>query len=288
MSKNLLLASILAVVSIPLLAYSVAAFEWPIDAGEFRYGFGTFRNGFLRGAEFVAAEGLVRAAERGELTFVATGQSLPGGYPIPGGALLVISHTSDMITIYEGVQRGSSASYLKSVETGDILGRSTAAKNGRGVSFYTYDLKVRRFINPLILLPRIVDNKPPAVRSAVLSLEGQEMIIDQTRPVRQGLYYLLVDVLDATPTGAAGAPFEVRILLDGSERARVVYDAAWAVDGQPLVFGATGLVETSFQTTEGRMRFGPFNLTSGHVVLTISASDFAGNKREQTYSVSVQ
>jgi len=281
-------SGMLALAAVAALAATAAAFEWPADAGKFRFGFGAFRNGFLRGAEFGVAEGLVRSADDGELTFVATGPSLPGGYPIFGGTLLVVSHASDMITIYEGLQRGPSSSYLKNVKAGDILGRSTAVPNGRGVSFYTYDARARRFINPLILLPRIVDDKPPAIRSAMLSLEGQELVIDQARPVRQGAYYLLLDAFDTTPSGAAGAPFEVRVLLDGSERARVVYDAAWAVGGASLLFGATGLVEDSFQAPDGRLRFGPFNLSSGRVILTIIASDYAGNKREQTYSVSVQ
>lgn len=288
MTRTILRAGVLVFAAIALLALSATAFEWPSDSGKFRYGFGTFRSGFLRGTEFGAAEGLVRSADDGELTFVATGPSLPGGYPISGGSLLVVSHASDMITVYEGLQRGSSSSFLKNVKAGDILGRSAAVTNGRGVSFYTYDARARRFINPLILMPRIVDDKAPAIRSATLSLEGQELVIDQAKPVRQGLYHLLIDAFDTAPTGASGAPFEVRVLLDGSERARVVYDAAWAVGGRSLLFGAAGLVEDSFQMTDGRMRFGPFNLSSGRVVLTIIASDFAGNKREQTYSVSVQ
>jgi hypothetical protein len=102
------------------------------------------------------------------------------------------------------------------------------------------------------------------------------------------LYYLLLDAFDTTPSGAAGAPFEVRVLLDGSEKARVVHDASWATGGRSLLFGAAGLVEDSFQAADGRMRFGPFNLSSGRVMLTIIVSDYAGNKREQTYSVSVQ
>ncbi|OHD22861.1 MAG: hypothetical protein A2Y38_09725 [Spirochaetes bacterium GWB1_59_5] len=288
MSKTILRAGTLAFAAIAVLALSASAFEWPVDAGKIRYGFGSFRSGFLRGTEFGATEGFVRAADDGELTFVATGSSLPGGYPIPGGALMVVSHASDMMTIYEGLQRGSSSSYLKNVRAGDILGRTITATNGRGVSFYAFDARKRRFINPLILMPRISDDKPPAIRSAALSLEGQETVLGQTQPVRQGLYYLLLDAFDTSPAGAAGAPFELRVLLDGSERGRVVYDAAWADGGQSLLFGATGLVEDSFQTIDGRMRFGPFNLSSGRVILTVIASDYAGNKREQTYSVSVQ
>ncbi len=278
----------LVIVVVTLLVLTATAFEWPADSGKFRYGFGSFRGGFLRGTEFGAAEGMVRAAADGELTFVATGTSLPGGYPIAGRSLVVVSHAADMMSIYAGLQRGSASSYLKNVQAGDILGRAVAVGTGRGVSFYTYDARARRFINPLILLPRIVDDKPPAIRSAMLSLEGQELVIDPFKPVRQGSYHLLLDAFDTTPAGSIGAPFEVRVLLDGSERARVVYDGAWATGGQSLLFGAAGLVEDSFQTADGRMRFGPFNLSSGRVILTIIVSDYAGNKREQTYSVSVQ
>jgi len=288
MTRKSLRAGILVCAATAAAAFSVSAFDWPADAGDYRYGFGSPRGGFLRGVEFGEEDGMVRAADDGELTFVAEGRCLPGGYPLSGGSLLVVAHASDMTTIYAGLRQGSISAYLKNVRKGDVLGRSDKAKSGRGVSFYTFDARERRFINPLIVMPGLDDKKAPAIRSVALDLDGFETPIDPSMPVRQGSYHILVEAHDASPVGEPGAPFELRVLIDGSERTRVVYDAAWATGGRALLFGGKGLEEGTFLTDDGRMRFGPFTLPRGRVVLTIVVSDYAGNTREQTYSVSVQ
>ncbi|MBU0927220.1 MAG: peptidoglycan DD-metalloendopeptidase family protein [Spirochaetes bacterium] len=273
---------------IALSALSAFAFEWPADAGRFRFGFGAPRGGFLRGVEFGSADGLVTAADDGELTFSAQGPRLPGGYPLVAGSLVVVAHASSMTTVYAGLKPGSVSSYLKNVRKGDVLGRSSEAKDARGVSFYTFDAKERRFINPMIVMPSVSDDKPPVIRSMALSLEADGSYADQSKPIRQGSYYVVVDAYDLSPSGSQSSPFDLRVLIDGSERGRMVYDAAWAADGRATLFGGVGVEEGAYLVADGRVRFGPFSLSRGRVLVTVAASDYASNRREQTYSISVQ
>jgi hypothetical protein len=268
--------------------FSVFAFEWPADGGRFRYGFGSYRGGFLRGVEFGTAEGLIRAADDGELTFASDGPRLPGGYPIHGGSLLVVSHASDMLTIYSGMESGSSSVYLKNIRKGDALGKGGEAGSKRGTGFYAFDARERRYINPMIVMPSLSDDKAPVIRSVSLSVDSVDDMLEQGKVVRQGSYYVIIDASDASPVGLQSAPFELRILIDGSERGRVRYDAAWANEGQSLLFGGSGIDEDFFLTLDGRAKFGPYLLSRGRVVLSVIALDYSGNKREQSYSISVQ
>ncbi len=288
MPRTIHKAGAIALAAIASLAVSVIAFEWPADSGRFRYGFGAQREGFLRGIEFGSADGLVHAADDGEMTFSAVGSRLPGGYPLPGGSLIVIAHPADMTTIYTGLRPDSVSSYLKNVRKGDILGRSDLARSSRGLTFYAFDARERRFINPLILMPTPLDDKPPVIRSVSLSMEGVEARLDQAKAVRQGAYYFLIDAYDASPSGEPSSPFDLGVLIDGSERDRVVYDAAWASGGRAHLFGGVGRIEDSYLTDDGRVRLGPYSLSRGRVVISVAVSDYASNKREQTYSISVQ
>lgn len=265
------------------------AFEWPADSGRYRFGFGSPRGGFSRGVEFGSSDGTVRAADDGELIFAASGSSLPGGYPLIGGSMVVVSHASDLSTIYAGLEPGSISSYLKNVRKGDIIGRALpVAGLGQGAAFYAYDAKERRYINPLILMPGVADDKPPVIRSAVLVSDGKETALAASKAVRQGTYLLLVDAFDPSPSGDQSAPYDVRVMLDGSERERVLYDAAWAEGGRSTLFSGARLAEHEFMASDGRMRFGPYTLSRGRVVISVAVNDFAGNKREQTYSIIVQ
>lgn len=288
MPRTILRTGAIALAALAALAVSAIAFEWPADSGKFRYGFGTPREGFLRGMEFGSADGLALAADDGEMTFSAVGARLPGGYPLPGGSLIVIAHPADITTIYAGLQPDSVSSYLKNVRKGDILGRSASAGASRGATFYAFDARERRFINPLILMPTPFDDKPPVIRSVSLSVEGLEARLDQSKAVRQGSYYFLIDAYDLSPAGDPSSPFDLRILIDGSERDRVVYDAAWASGGKANLFGGAGRTEDTYLTSDGRIRLGPYALSRGRVVISVAVSDYASNKREQTYSISVQ
>ena len=281
-------SSIAALAILTAAIFAAAAFDWPIDGGKFRFGFGTPRGGFLRGMEFGSGDGLVRAADDGELAFVYDGPRLPGGYPLSGNSLLVLAHVSDISTIYVGMERGSVSSYLKNVRRGDVLGRSPESKAGRGTTVYAFDAKERRYINPLIIMPAQPDSKPPVVKSAALSADGVETVIDQATSVRQGSYDLLLDTYDVSPAGAQTAPYDIRVIIDGSERARVVYDAAWASSGASSLFGSRSTSEESFLTDDERIRFGPYALARGRVIVAVIVSDYAGNRREQSYSITVR
>ena len=84
------------------------------------------------------------------------------------------------------------------------------------------------------------------IRSAVLVSDGKETALAASKAVRQGSYLLLVDAFDPSPTGEQAAPYEVRVMLDGSERERVVYDAAWAEGGRPNLFSGARIGEHSY------------------------------------------
>jgi hypothetical protein len=278
--------AILVILAIAVL--SSFAFDWPLNSGGFKYGFGAPRSGFLKGVEFGATPGMVRAVADGELTFVATGDHLPGGYPISGGSLISLAHPSDLISVYAGMAPDSISRYLIKVRAGDVLGRSADGGSAQGMHLFTYDGKERRFVNPLMVLPNLRDDAAPVIRAISVKNEGIESRLEQGRTIRQGTYDVIIEAYDLSPGGEPSAPFEMSLTMDGSVRARVVYDASWAKEGKAYLFGSTGLVESTYMLDGNRVRFGPYVFPRGRLVLSATVSDFVGNKREQTYSLSVQ
>jgi len=278
---------LLTAVSLALLCVAAFAFDWPSEGGRYRYGFGSYRGGFLLGTEFGAEDGVIRSAADGELVFSAAAPSLPGGFPLAGGSLLALTHASDIMTLYAGMTPDTMSQYLRLVRKGDVLGSGASAREGRGAVYYTYDARARRYINPLILMPTLSDERPPLIRNVSLVHDEGELALDQVKSLRQGSYHLAFEASDQSPAGNPSAPFELRVLIDGFERSRVVYDAAWADTGSSRLFGSSGSPEAGFFGTDGRVRLGPYVVSRGKVVLTIVATDFSGNKREQTYSLSV-
>ncbi len=299
-------------VAAALLAAAVAsaAFRWPADGGSYRHGFGTYRSGFLKGMEFDASDGLVRSAGDGEIVFAWAGERLPGGFPAAGGGFAAVSHHSGLMTVYAGIIPGMDAG-SPSVKAGAVLGTvpgdpipattiaATAAATTSapawaraepdgGVLFFVYDSQERRFVNPLMVMDKLPDDKSPAIRGAALVVDGKELALGTATEVRQGSWMLLVDAIDAAPSGLAGPPFELRVLVDGSERARALYDASWAAGGLSWLFTEKPVEERSYLMADGRTRFGPLQLARGKSVVTVVAVDYAGNRREASWVLTVR
>ena len=282
--RNLVIILALFIFS-AIIAY---AFDWPSSAGSYQYGFGSIRNGFLRGTELTSSNGIVQSSDEGELIFSSESELLPGGYPLHGGSILAIAHSDDMMTIYSGLEPGSLSTYLKLVKKGDALGRGSGPEKPGGATIYVFDKKERQYINPIIVMPRFADEKAPVIRSVSLSRDGMEFFLASQKMAQQGTYDLLLDTYDLSPSGSPSAPYDIRILVDGSERVHLVYDAVWSTAGTSKLFGSMSLVENSFVMPDGRLRFGPYTLPRGRFVLTVIVADYAGNTREQTYALSIQ
>jgi hypothetical protein len=73
-------AEYIALACLVLGVSGVSGLDWPADAGLFRFGFGSQRQGFLKGVEFGLADSVVRATADGEPVFLAA-ERLPGGIP---------------------------------------------------------------------------------------------------------------------------------------------------------------------------------------------------------------
>lgn len=263
-----------------------AAFEWPVAPVAMGDGFGSWRNGFMRGAGVSAAAGTIVSPDDGEVVFATESDTLPGGFPVPGGSLLAIAHESALMTIFTGLETGSAATYLRQVKAGEAIGRAARAEEETTV-FHTFDRQERRFVNPLAVMPFIADRDFPSVRSMNLSRDGVETPIDKARNVPQGSYEVFIDAMDMNGS-VRSAPYEIRLILDGSERSRYVYDAAWAQDGKPFLFAESAVVEYDYYVRDGRVRFGPFVFTRGRVTLSVRVTDFAGNTREYNHAIVVQ
>ncbi len=277
-----LLVTILAC-AIP--AAGPAALEWPIAGGVPALTFGSRRAGrFLPSMAVGPAGAPVRAVSPGEITFLFDGDKLPSGLPCPLGGIVAMSHPDGMISVYGRMERGSLPFYLRSVAAGDILGRAGTSGYfaGREASFTLFDRVKRQYLNPQVLLPPVRDDRAPAVRGVFLAAGGRTYPLGETRTLRQGTYEVVADILDplSAPDAAPRAPYSIRLLIDGKEVVRYLYDAARAEDGRLRFFGPARRDSDSYFLDDGRIRLGQFLLARGRTTLVLLVSDYAGNEKE--------
>ena len=269
------------------------ALEWPVPGGVPLEPFGSFLSGRFHVSMTQGPAGSrVLAASDGEIAFLFDGDKLPSGLPCPLGGFVALSHPDGMMSVYGRLERGSMPYYLRAVSSGEVLGRAGASgfHTGRESTFTLFDRVKRQYLNPQVLLPPVRDDRPPLTRGVFLTSGDRSFPLGETRNLKQGTYAVIADVQDtisATDTRPR-APYTIRLLIDGKELVRYVYDAARAESGRLRFFGSARLDSESYFLTDGRLRLGTFLFPRGRSTIVLIVSDYAGNERETSGVINVE
>ncbi|MBU0936296.1 MAG: hypothetical protein KKI09_13065 [Spirochaetes bacterium] len=263
----------------------VFAFRWPVPEIALRSTFAVAELGQnLRGLQFDNQDGGVQAISDGELLFHASGRSLPGNFPVPDGSMVALAHPRDILSVYTGIEQSLDEQLSGPVFEGDILGYS---KPGVPLKLFVFDRKAGLFINPLALLPQMADTRAPQLRALSLRLGGADIAADKAKAIAQGQYQLILDALDLLPVPAQALPFSIRLLLNGVERQRLVFDSIKAEKGSLVFPSMLNSQPAAVFTAEGFLNLGTYIFASGSTLVSISLQDYFGNRIERSWTVTV-
>jgi hypothetical protein len=276
------------ILTVFLTAGVLGALDWPTDKRTVPLTFGSEVNGgFFNGLIIESIDGLARSVAEGDVFFVLDDNHLDNGMPSGLGGFLAVEGKDGLVSVYAGLEKGGISSYLKSVHTGDILGKLEKPE----LSFFLFDRMKRRFVNPFIFMQPPSDSKQPSVRSVSLVAAKQEYKLGEVRTVRQGTYELIADVIDPVEKGqsdfSSRAPFRVSVFVDGVQRLDYVYETAKAENGSFGYFNI-GVLTKDFYKPDGRISLGSYLLNRGKASILIIAKDFAGNERQAGFTLNVE
>lgn len=266
------------------------AIEWPMAEARMESTFGTLREGrFLPGIEISAEDPAVLCAAAGEVLFCEDGAG-PGGLPSGVGSFVAIAHERGLVSVYGGLEPGTAVDYLREARQGDLLGLAAAERGGEaGLRFFLFDAEKGQFVNPLLFLRPREDQRTPAVRAVYLRRDSQAIDLSQIRTLRQGLCEVQAEFWDPRDDGQGyNAPFQVRVLLNGSERISLGWDIGREIDGRYRLFSGEGKSVDEFFVPPARYRLGTIQIPRGRASLEIIVSDFSQRSRSSSYVFQVE
>jgi hypothetical protein len=289
LARRLSFAAVLA-----LSGAAAWAMDWPLAPPRLAATFGTFAKGrVVVGVELAADDGLVRSAEDGEISFILEDGARPNGLPTPLGSFAVVEHQKGMAAVYSHLAPGTLSTYLKKLKAGDILGKpgSSGWVEGPGLLFQVFDRRAGTWVNPLLVLPPLADDKPPVVRSLALSRAGKTYVLGEIASLPQGTYQMSVDVGDpADSSWVVGplAPYVIRLSIDGVETTKYVFDVARASGGKLSLFALPSADASTLRTKDGRYSLAERLFSRGRVAIEVRVEDAAGNKRSASWTLLVE
>jgi len=275
-------------------AEALAALEWPLPPAAIAATFGTPAAGrMVTGVALAASGEIVRSAGVGELVFAAPEGVGPSGLPSALGSFLLVEHEGGMAAVYAHLEPESTSDPPRAMRGGDALGAagSSGWAEGEGLLLQIYDRKEGQWVNPLLLLPRVEDDKAPVIRSLLLRRGAVTRLLGEDRSIGQGVYSLSLSTAD--PSGAkwtAGplAPYSMRVSIDGKLVASGVFDVARDADGDLLFFSEAPRAGVALRDAQGGYVLAERLLTKGKALFEAEVEDAAGNRRRASWSIAVE
>lgn len=277
------------------LATILQALEWPTTPAKPAYLFGSSMAGsFSTGMGLASEGGLVTASDEGEVAFVQDrGGALQSRIPSTLGSYIAVEHARGLVGVYAQLAPGTASSYLTKVPRGAILGTAGASgwTGGQGLAFSLFDRAAQRWVNPLLLMPALADKAAPAIRSAALVLGGKSYPLGETKVLSQGKYAVAVDtsdLLEASWSGTASAPYFIRLVVDGAKVMELSFDVAGEREGLLSLASDKPRPYREAYLPDGKIVLATKLFAAGRSVIQVLVRDYAGNERQASWSISFE
>ncbi len=280
---------------IAILCASLSALEWPTDTPAIAEAFAqNTGDGPSFGTSFTGP-GPIRATSGGEVIYARQRRDLASGLPSGLGAWMAIDHADGLISVYGRLDAATLLSERTMVERSSLLGYPAHTGPENQIFYFSLiDRTAGRYVNPAILMSRLLDEKQPTIRTIRLAdSEGQALTLPTTRYIKQGEYNIFLDTYDQMGETKAAhtqqiAPVSISCLLDGEERFALDFETLQVENG--LVYLETKSKREAKEVYEGTGEYhlGKLRLTRGKSVLQLIVRDIAGNERNVSYLLNVE
>ena len=262
----------------------LAAMDWPLpEAAEIR-NFGYNERGRPVLGIVFEGEGLVHAADKGEIIFTRSESDTASRLPSPLGAWSAIDHGDGLVSIYSRYRDEGRKQNPVVVYQGfpiALAGNSGWSRRD-GLYFLLYDRRERRWVNAsMVINPHSDEVQPQILGIQLRRADGRIIEGNQLRTISQGRYTIAVNAVDTLtdPRGLQLAPHRIVCFVNGEEAGSLSFETISARDGV-LMVNRNGLVPAlRVYGTYPAFEVGEVQFSRGQAILEIVVQDIAGNSR---------
>jgi len=283
-----------------LVGVVLFAFDWPLERIVLTSTFGEHRGDhFHAGIDLGGGEQPIFPISSGELVFSYREGEDFSSLPVGLGTFLVLQHQGGIRSLYAHLAEGSLDPTRRLYDRSRPLGvvGSSGYSSGKHLHLTIIDTEMDTIINPLLLLPPLRDGQAPVIKDVSIRI-GQDLIgLEDGMTVNRAeaeVFATIFDLREDISFLWKLAPYKVFLSQDGREISNFTFDSLVSSQAAGQGLGARRLVLINTEREFSRLyespwllRLGKVNLVPGETVLTVFASDFAGNESSKGYALTV-
>ncbi len=282
-----------ALLTIPFL---VSAFDWPVEERNIITTFGTNEGDhFAVGLRLAGKESAVWAADEGEVVYYWNDEQKQRALPCGLGNMVAIEHPKGLKSLYGHLDEFSLSSGEENdyhVGKGDYIGHigDSGWTSGNQLAFAVFDSEFHQIVNPLLVLPSMLDVNEPVIRNVGLRFGDTVIALENGITIDPGTYNLTAEIFDPSQYANLWTPmaaFSISIFVNGSEVKKIVFEALQELDGR-VIMRSTGKSDfNQIYIEDQRMWLDKLDLISGKTSIEIIVRDYAGNEASIIYQFDV-
>ena len=163
-----------------------------------------------------------------------------------------------------------------------VSGKSGWQKEPWGLEFKIADIQSQTVINPLVLLPKIIETEVPHLYNiSLVNKNGLPYNLTQNKALPAGTYNLYFEGYDPEP------PFKVTVLINGKEAETITYNMLKKIGRSLFVGGKRNYAFDAIFAGQKKQLLATTSLTKGKTLLVIQSFYLNGNERNISYTLDI-
>ena len=266
-------------------------FDWPLRKVEPAQISGFFgqKNGTVPSTSITISEAEeVISSDTGK-TLIVLEDSLDDTdfFPSTLGTAIIMSQEDNLICVYSNLDRYSirTKNSTKEIYKGEAIakaGNSGYQKKENSLNFQLIDIKERKAINPLTILPQI--SNLPALSINNLQVRNKNAVaydLQYAKNFNAGVYRHYFKRNDLA------VPYKTSILLNGELSDAIILNSINQEGGKCNIMGIKNYSASEIYPDDKYMMIGETHLKPGKFTLSLLFTDIKGDTRQLNYNITV-
>lgn len=285
----IILASIATAIAVVI---PVFAYDWPqanVDAEKFHTFFGQKRTDTICPSLIFAESEVARSTDDGEISVIITEHDDGfNWFESALGTAVIVNHEDSLVTVYGNLDTDEFNNTLyeaPKVATGTEFaptGNSAWQADDSYLEFQIIDTKNENYVNPLILMPRIIQKDGLTVTGISLKNKfGKEYDLETQKNIPSGVYKIY------KTRQSKAIPYKTTVFVNGSESERITYDTIKQQDSELAVEGRNLYSEKELYPDDKLILMGELYLPNGKDTISVIVTDFSGKEQSRVFNLTV-
>ena len=287
------LAVVLFLFSALFCGSRLLSYQWPVRNIVLTATFGESRwTHFHDGVDLGGGEQDIFPIDEGEVLFRFEEKHKPGAIPSGLGSFIVLEHNQRIRSLYAHLKADTMITSSDRVSKEDVIGTvgETGGSYGKHLHLSVIDSDYKQIINPLVVMPSLIDSQRPRIENLYFLEEGELIPLEQGMSFQGGersIYLEGHDISQDVSYFQPIAPYGIFLYVNGRELVSFTFEGIRRGSESNVLVRSDDISFEELYYDDWIFNLGNVHFLPGEALIEVIVTDLAGNEAIKSITVQV-